>query len=88
MECAAVSGRPSSPFASLARRSGFSERDCRLAAAADPRRLLVGIIRAAELRDAQAARAAGRVAGALALARLRGLEGEILEGQLREAGLI
>jgi hypothetical protein len=74
MEYATAHGRVGGTFAGLARQSGFTERDCQLAAAADPG-LVVGIIRVAQLRGARRA----QVSGAVALARLH---------QLRAAGLL
>jgi hypothetical protein len=72
-ETAAVSVGRESPFLGLARASGFSVRDCALAAASGR---LAGIVKVAELRRQPA------MTGHQALVRLRLLElrGRLLEG--------
>jgi hypothetical protein len=68
-ELAAMLGRPESPFAGLARRSGFSVRDCEVAAASGQ---LAGIVRVAEKRSRPGR--GGCLPGSVALARIRALE--------------
>jgi hypothetical protein len=70
-ETAALWQRPGSPFAGLARASGFSVRDCQVAAATGR---LAGIVRVAERRGAGVRRHHGGVPGWMALAQVRARE--------------